>query len=553
MPRSVAVYIAALGAVALVLLLDAGRHIAQHDWPYLVVLGLFTVFFRLHHLQVRQNVSVSLVSTVNLLSVLVAGGPAAIWVSALGNAAETLIKGRAPYQICYNISQSVISVFAAGSVFHLLGGRHGSEFAHPLAALAASAVYNLVNAALISRLFAFLRRRPFPVVLYRTLMGEETLYFATGQVVAILGAALVVSQPVMGLGLVFAVLVLAQYAFKAYLRMYHDASERQQELEAVFNATQSAILVRDGAGVVRHANRPLLEMAGLESAAGVVGQPYTHLDAEPHLAALLAAAAAAGPADTPSLRAVVPVDLGLIRHLDYYRGPVPGPGRDEGPAGTIEVFTDVTAVKAAEEKLRVVHASVLRAMTAAIDARDPYTHGHSTRVAEYSVRIARTLGLTDADIQRIHYSGLLHDIGKLGVDDRVLRKQGALTPEERAAMMEHPVIGAQLLEKAGVFLELLPGVRHHHEWYNGSGYPDGLKGEQIPYDARIIGVADAFDAMTSDRPYRPALSPQEALNRLNSGRSFQFDSGVVDAFTRIWQAGEVVVARLQVRLTRAAD
>ncbi|WP_264841735.1 sensor domain-containing diguanylate cyclase/phosphohydrolase [Caldinitratiruptor microaerophilus] len=205
-------------------------------------------------------------------------------------------------------------------------------------------------------------------------------------------------------------------------------------------------------------------------------------------------------------------------------------------------MTDATLLKEAEEELRRAHRAVLHTLTAAIDARDPYTHGHSNRVAEYTVAIARQMGLSPQDIERLRYAALLHDIGKLGVDDRVLRKRGPLNAAERAAMMEHPVIGAQLLEKAGVFEEVMAGVRHHHEWYNGGGYPDGLAGEAIPLDARIIGVADAFDAMTSDRPYRPALSPAQALAQLQEGQGVQFDPIVVEAFARAFEVGEIEAA-----------
>lgn len=155
--------------------------------------------------------------------------------------------------------------------------------------------------------------------------------------------------------------------------------------------------------------------------------------------------------------------------------------------------------------------------------------------------MARRLGLAEKDLERIGYSGLLHDIGKLGIDDRVLQKAGPLTPSERAMMMQHPVIGAEVLEKAGVLSDLIPGVRWHHEWVAGGGYPDGLKGDELPLDARIIAVADAFDAMTTARPYRPALSVAEALRRVQAGSGTQFDPRVAQALTEALEAGEIAV------------
>ena len=138
--------------------------------------------------------------------------------------------------------------------------------------------------------------------------------------------------------------------------------------------------------------------------------------------------------------------------------------------------------------------------------------------------------MTPEQLRILRYAGLLHDIGKLAVEDRILRKAGPLTPEEREAIKQHPVVGAAILGSAGSFAALVPAVRHHHERFDGTGYPDGLAGEAIPVEARILAVADAFDAMTSDRPYRPALARDVACERLIRGRGTQFDPGVVDTF-----------------------
>lgn len=174
--------------------------------------------------------------------------------------------------------------------------------------------------------------------------------------------------------------------------------------------------------------------------------------------------------------------------------------------------------------------SLVRVLVAAIDARDPYTRGHSSRVAELAVRIARALGFSDAEVGDVELAGLLHDIGKIGVDDAVLRKDGPLTPDERAQIMEHSDKGAALLEQATVLPHLVPVVRHHHEWVDGGGYPGKLKGDEIPLGARIIAVADAFDAMTSDRPYRAGLSREEAIQRIRRGIGSQFDPAIAAAF-----------------------
>jgi len=179
-----------------------------------------------------------------------------------------------------------------------------------------------------------------------------------------------------------------------------------------------------------------------------------------------------------------------------------------------------------------------RALASAIDAKDPYTRGHSVRVNRYSVILARYLGLSESDIADIHVASLLHDVGKIGVDDAILKKPGKLTPEEFEVMKLHTVIGANIMAPIRQMQRLLPGLRSHHERWAGSGYPDGLKGDGIPLMARIISVADTFDAMTTDRPYQKAKSFEAALARLNELKGSGFDEHIVEAFNRAYLAGE---------------
>ncbi|MHB9145489.1 MAG: bifunctional diguanylate cyclase/phosphohydrolase [Symbiobacteriia bacterium] len=184
---------------------------------------------------------------------------------------------------------------------------------------------------------------------------------------------------------------------------------------------------------------------------------------------------------------------------------------------------------AESSRLREVQDSMLAALVAALDARDPYTRGHSARVSLYTSLIAQEMGLTPQQQDELKYASLLHDIGKIGIPDATLRKEGPLAPAERALMMEHPVRGVQLLEQVNAPASVIPAIKHHHEWFNGGGYPDGSKGTAIPVEARIIAVADAFDAMTSDRPYRQGMPWLEATNRLRQGKNIQFDPQVADA------------------------
>ncbi|MEM7353095.1 MAG: HD domain-containing phosphohydrolase [Acidobacteriota bacterium] len=199
----------------------------------------------------------------------------------------------------------------------------------------------------------------------------------------------------------------------------------------------------------------------------------------------------------------------------------------------------IARLQHAAEVNRQLFISSIRAFAAAIDAKDPYTRGHSERVASYSRAIARYLGLPKDVQEKVWISAVLHDVGKIGVEDRVLKKHGVLTPEEFDQMKLHPVIGADIVEPISALREHLPGIRWHHEAWNGSGYPDGLKGEQIPLMARIIGVADTFDAITTNRPYQTASSPEFALKTIKKLTGTRFDARIVSAFLLAWDAGQI--------------
>jgi len=185
--------------------------------------------------------------------------------------------------------------------------------------------------------------------------------------------------------------------------------------------------------------------------------------------------------------------------------------------------------------MRSIYLQTIKAIVAAVDAKDSYTRGHSDRVREMCVAIARELKLPEREQEVIEYMALLHDTGKIGVSEAILHKPGRLTDEEYRVIQEHPIIGARVVSEVDFFKRASDIVRHHHEWYNGEGYPDGLKGDEIPLGARIIAVADAFDAMTSHRPYRRTRSVDEALEELKANAGRQFDPRVVEAFLRVMQ------------------
>lgn len=199
----------------------------------------------------------------------------------------------------------------------------------------------------------------------------------------------------------------------------------------------------------------------------------------------------------------------------------------------------IEQLRRAAEANRSLFISSIRAFAAAIDAKDPYTRGHSERVAAYSRSIAFYMGLAKDIQEKVWISGVLHDVGKIGVQDSVLQKHGVLTSEEFEQMKLHPVIGADIAEPISALKEMIPGIRWHHEAWNGTGYPDRLKGEQIPLLARIIGVADTFDAITTNRPYQTASSPEYAIETIKKLTGTKFDARVVTAFLMAWEAGTI--------------
>jgi HD-GYP domain-containing protein (c-di-GMP phosphodiesterase class II) len=183
-------------------------------------------------------------------------------------------------------------------------------------------------------------------------------------------------------------------------------------------------------------------------------------------------------------------------------------------------------------ELEEAYVSTVRVLAAAIDARDPYTLGHSTRVAANSLMLGREIGLSQNELEELEICCFFHDVGKLGTPDAILRKKQTLNSSEYDEMRRHPEDGADILGRAKSLQKYIPPVRHHHECYDGKGYPDGLDGDRIPLFAAVIAIADAFDAMTSFRPYKNALPVEEALRELANGAGTQFHPALVDAFIR---------------------
>jgi HD-GYP domain-containing protein (c-di-GMP phosphodiesterase class II) len=198
----------------------------------------------------------------------------------------------------------------------------------------------------------------------------------------------------------------------------------------------------------------------------------------------------------------------------------------------------------AEENRRLFYDSV-RMLTAAIDAKDPYTRGHSERVSRYARAIARFMDLSEEEIERVYLAGLLHDVGKIGIQDRILQKPAALTDEEYEIMKTHPERGYKIMKEIQQLADVVPGMRYHHENWDGTGYPFGLKGEQIPLIARIVAVADTFDAMTTDRPYQRRMPTEKAVERIVMLSGRRFDPRVVQAFVQAYEQGALQVTEAE--------
>ena len=182
------------------------------------------------------------------------------------------------------------------------------------------------------------------------------------------------------------------------------------------------------------------------------------------------------------------------------------------------------------EKLEQAYLESIQTLRYTVEAKDTYTRGHSDRVSELSVLIGKHLGLSEEDLKTLQIGGLFHDIGKIGVPDTILQKESKLTDDEYSEIKNHPSIGAHILSSATIFKDIIPIVKHHHERYDGHGYPSQLAGENIPYLARITAVADTFDAMTSKRSYRDALSLETVISEFERCKGTQFDPKIADVF-----------------------
>ncbi len=210
---------------------------------------------------------------------------------------------------------------------------------------------------------------------------------------------------------------------------------------------------------------------------------------------------------------------------------------------TDEIRNFIRDLQAAADKNKALFISSIRMISAAVDEKDPYTRGHSEKVREYSVEIAQVMGLPGEEIEKIAVSAILHDVGKIGVNDSVLKKAGKLTNEEFEQMKQHPEKGAYILSPIHELSDIIPGILYHHEKWDGTGYPRGLSGENIPLSARVIAVADTFDAMTSDRPYQKAMDVDYVFKLLFDWAGKRYDPQVVASLFQAYERGRIQLSK----------
>jgi len=220
---------------------------------------------------------------------------------------------------------------------------------------------------------------------------------------------------------------------------------------------------------------------------------------------------------------------------------------------TDQVERYITDLQRSADENRELFLGTVKSLAAAIDGKDPYTRGHSERVSRMSVAIAQRLELPEDECEKIRISALLHDVGKIAIDDNILKKPAALTDDEFLIMKQHPQKGYKIMSQISAMKEFLPGMYMHHEMVNGQGYPQGLHGDEIPLMAKIVAVADTFDAMTTDRPYQRAMEFEAAVKRIQSFVDTRYDAAVVRAFVEACDEGQIRPGTVKLKRTSPAQ
>ncbi|MDK2986355.1 MAG: hypothetical protein PWQ96_1999 [Clostridia bacterium] len=539
MKKSVIAYIFSLLPFAIFFLFKAILTLKPDDWFILLILTVMFIILEIMAIRLPSGPVITLTSGLSMVALFCFGMSEAILSAFISLLIVSLLKRWEYYRTIYNISMYIISIYFAGNIFYALNGVAGvMEILVPWPYIGAIIIYFILNSILTAGLFSLIQKNNVLIIWYR-MMSESFKVYIAEQILAFASAFMFINQGFIGIFLLIIFLVMLQMVFRSHYQLFERERERAVELEAILNNVESGILMIDSLNTVKLVNKRFGEIFNIQqelkdiTVNNLFQLLHDKLINKENFLELLKKSKTAQNIEVLSKENKKKVVKG-------FAAPVL---EENEEIGRIVTLTDITAEWEKNQQLQELYESAIRSLAAAVDARDTYTSGHSSRVSDFSVAIGKKIKLPDNEIEVLRFAALLHDIGKIGIDDKILRKQGPLNNFERAKMMEHPIKGVAILEEVHAFKELIPIIKYHHERFDGNGYLEGRKDEDIPLGARILAVADAFDAMTSNRSYRAALTVEEALRRLQSGKGSQFDPVLVDVFVSMVKKGEITLKK----------
>jgi len=532
--KSVLAYVFSLAPFACFIFWKASLSLYQGDLSTLAILTLMFILLEVMAIRLPSGPVISLTSGLSMVALFCFGVEQAIISAAVPMVLIAIAKRWEYYRTIYNISLYIISIYTAGFAFSALNGVPGvMDIMKLWPNIGAVLVYFLVNSLLTARLFSLLQEKGIFQIWYR-MVGDSFLVYVAVQILSLTSTYMYLNQGIVGVIMLVTFLFMLQMVFRSHYQLFEKEKERAVEFEAIFNTAQSGILMIDKQKKVKMVNKKFeqlfqieqeLKGKNLEELFGVLNQKLLNQEAFQELLG--------------ENKKVQNIEIILDNNEHKIIQASIAALDNEQELGKIVTLTDITSEWKKNKQLKELYNSAIRSLAAAVDTKDTYTSGHSNRVADLAVSIGRKIGLNENDLEILRYAGLLHDIGKIGIDDKILRKPGPLDSSEWIKMKEHPLKGVAILDEVHAFKELIPIIKYHHEKYDGTGYCEGLKGENIPLGSRIIAVADAFDAMTSNRSYRKALTVREAVQRLLEGKGTQFDPLLVDVFISLVEQGEI--------------
>jgi HD-GYP domain-containing protein (c-di-GMP phosphodiesterase class II) len=519
--------VASVASVALVLsAAGAWREIGDRPWVFAAFL-VVTLGLQLVNVEVYGRGTLSFAGT-GLLALGFAFGPgAAMAVAVLAGAVNNVRRRAQPHKGLFDGAQFTLAVGTGAGFYHLVTQAGTSTMIKVTSALAAGALYMAVNAGLVTLAMSLSENTPFLSVWRERFRWFTPYYLASGP----LALALVIAYDKTGVTGLFAFAIPPAFMMLS-VRQY--IARTRESVEEVRRANEE--LTRANAQLEQRNDdlHTLFEFAG-----GLAARAHDSHElvgfAEQELQRLAGGVARVRLGDIAvaggiSLRSGGSI-VGTVE-LDGERS-------DERWQRLREAILPqlATALESSEliDQVRKTHLATIAALSRSMEAKDYYTGGHTERVSDVSVALAKRLGFTGSDLDALEIGALLHDIGKIGIPERILHKPGSLDDEEWRVMKEHPIISEYILSGVDLPEIVLQIARNSHEAYDGSGYPDGLSGEDIPLAARIVLVADAFDALTSDRPYRRGRHLRAAMDEIRAHSGLQFCPSVVEAMEQVYR------------------